>query len=119
MATDLVVEACLKSGRAPPAGVAGGEEKNKVPAKQLSYSVVDAYVKLVLMLVRDDTFFSSFFFAFFVLVLMSLYLSTLRYLPGVSYEIYSLAPMFLCGDTFLVAVRFFFFAFRDFCPVLV
>ena len=66
MATDLVVEACLKSGRAPPAGVAGGEEKNKVPAKQLSYSVVDAYVKLVLMLVRDDTFFSfSFFFCVF------------------------------------------------------
>lgn len=57
MATDLVVEACLKSGRAPPAGGAGGEEKNKVPAKQLSYAVVDAYVKLVLMLVREAAVF--------------------------------------------------------------
>lgn len=52
VATDLVVEACLKSGRAPPGGGPGGEEKNKVPAKPLSYAVVDAYVKLVLMLVR-------------------------------------------------------------------
>lgn len=64
VATDLVVEACLKSGRAPPAGGAGGEEKNKVPAKQLSYSVVDAYVKLVLMLVRDEIFFPRFWFWF-------------------------------------------------------
>lgn len=52
MATDLVVEACLKSGRAPPGGGAAGEEKNKGAAKQLSYAVVDAYVKLALVLVR-------------------------------------------------------------------
>lgn len=100
VATDLVVEACLKSGRAPPAGGAGGEEKNKAPAKQLSYAVVDAYVKLVLMLVRDpavfihevdrcdDVFYFMFrtrFFLYFVVVFISVswnFLGGRLFFPG-------------------------------------
>lgn len=46
MATDVVVEACLKSPRAPAASPAD----DKKP-KQLSYVVVDAYAKLLLVLV--------------------------------------------------------------------
>lgn len=49
VATELVVEACLKSGRVPPPSVTG--DKTKVAAKQLSYPIVDVYVKLLLVLV--------------------------------------------------------------------
>ena len=53
MATDLVVEACLKSGRAPAAApnAAGGAAAEGNKAKQLSYVVVDAYAKLLLVVV--------------------------------------------------------------------
>lgn len=53
MATELVVEACLKSGRVPPPSVTGDKNKvaAKVAAKQLSYPIVDVYVKLLLVLV--------------------------------------------------------------------
>lgn len=48
----MVVDACLKTGRAPaaaPAGGAGTESK----AKQLSYVLIDAYVKLLVVVVRE------------------------------------------------------------------
>lgn len=49
VATDLVVEACLKSGRAPAPPV---DDKTKNSSKQLNYTVVDPYSKLLLVLVR-------------------------------------------------------------------
>lgn len=53
VATELVVEACLKSSRPQPAP-AQGEEKSK-GVKHLSYAVVDAYVKLLVVLVRQSS----------------------------------------------------------------
>lgn len=52
VATDLVVEVCLKSGR-PPAGGGGGGAAAEDKPKQLSYVVVDAYAKLLLVVVRE------------------------------------------------------------------
>lgn len=46
-----MVEVCLKSGR-PPAAAAGGAAAEDKP-KQLSYVVVDAYAKLLLVVVRE------------------------------------------------------------------
>lgn len=51
MATDLVVEACLKSGRAPPPTAAAAAAADGNKPKQLSYVVVDAYAKLLLVVV--------------------------------------------------------------------
>lgn len=48
VATDLVVEACLKSGRAPAPPV---DDKTKNSARQLNYTVVDPYSKLLVILV--------------------------------------------------------------------
>lgn len=49
VATELVVEACLKSSRAPTANADDKSKASNTP--QLSYAVVDAYVKLLLVLV--------------------------------------------------------------------
>ncbi|CAM9654454.1 unnamed protein product, partial [Ectocarpus sp. 4 AP-2014] len=50
VATDLVVDACVKTGRAPSVTLAMGSAPED-KAKQLSYVVVDAYVKLLLVVV--------------------------------------------------------------------
>ena len=45
------MEACLKGGRNPPPPA--GDDKTKLSAKQLSYTIVDPYSKLLLVLVRE------------------------------------------------------------------
>ncbi|CAN0424440.1 unnamed protein product, partial [Hapterophycus canaliculatus] len=57
VATDMVVDACLKTGRAPAAAAAaaassGGGAGAEGKAKQLSYVLIDAYVKLLVVVVR-------------------------------------------------------------------
>ncbi|CAM9338037.1 unnamed protein product [Scytosiphon promiscuus] len=51
VATDMVVDACLKTGRAPAAAPAGGAATESKP-KQLSYVLIDAYVKLLVVVIR-------------------------------------------------------------------
>ena len=53
MATDMVVEACLKSPRVQAAGAAGAAAADDKKPKQLSYVVVDAYAKLLLVVVSE------------------------------------------------------------------
>ncbi|CAM9685241.1 unnamed protein product [Ectocarpus sp. 6 AP-2014] len=52
VATDLVVDACVKTGRAPSVTLAMGSSPED-KAKQLSYVVVDAYVKLLVVVIRS------------------------------------------------------------------
>lgn len=54
VATEIVVEACIKTGRPAvmPAGTGPDEKVKNTNTPQLSYAVVDGYVKLLLVLIR-------------------------------------------------------------------